>query len=165
MNTFLVATRSPFTMGNVTVVLRNRESEKKNTSKERFLCFSFLDAPSHLQKRVCPSVRPYVRVSVCPLAFKQNRRKQRFQPARRILLPTGACYSLIYFFKISFSSGHSGKVMSARFLGDSTKVVSGSHDRTLKLWDLRSKACIRTIFAGSSCNDLVTSEAVGKTPN
>ena len=52
--------------------------------------------------------------------------------------------------------------MSARFLGDSTKVVSGSHDRTLKLWDLRSKACIRTIFAGSSCNDLVTSEAVGK---
>ena len=62
---------------------------------------------------------------------------------------------------ISYSSGHSGKVMSARFLGDSTKVVSGSHDRTLKLWDLRSKACIRTIFAGSSCNDLVTSDAVG----
>ena len=80
MNTFLVATRSPFTMGNVTVVLRNRESEKKNTSKERFLCFSFLDAPSHLQKRVCPSVRPYVRVSV-----RQHYEKCGISRARRIL--------------------------------------------------------------------------------
>jgi len=39
-------------------------------------------------------------------------------------------------------------------------VVSGSHDRTLKVWDLRSKACISTKFAGSSCNDLVTSDQV-----
>ncbi|XP_064615207.1 autophagy-related protein 16-1-like [Liolophura sinensis] len=53
-------------------------------------------------------------------------------------------------------TGHSGKVLAAKFLGDSTKVVSGSHDRTLKIWDLHSKACVKTIFAGSSCNDLVT---------
>ena len=33
-----------------------------------------------------------VRPSVCPSAFKQNRRKRRFQPARRILLPAGACF-------------------------------------------------------------------------
>jgi len=57
-------------------------------------------------------------------------------------------------------TGHSGKVLSAKFLGDATRVVSGSHDRTLKVWDLRSKACICTKFAGSSCNDLVTSEQV-----
>jgi len=55
-------------------------------------------------------------------------------------------------------TGHSGKVMSAKFFGDSSRVVSGSHDRTLKVWDLRSKACISTKFAGSSCNDIVTSE-------
>ena len=30
-------------------------------------------------------------------------------------------------------TGHSGKVMSAKFLGDATRVVSGSHDRTLKV--------------------------------
>ncbi|XP_033760176.1 autophagy-related protein 16-1-like [Pecten maximus] len=53
-------------------------------------------------------------------------------------------------------TGHSGKVLAAKFLGDSSKVVSGSHDRTLKIWDLHSRACIKTIFAGSSCNDLVT---------
>ncbi|XP_055954277.1 autophagy-related protein 16-1 [Patella vulgata] len=53
-------------------------------------------------------------------------------------------------------TGHSGKVFAARFLGESNKVVSGSHDRTLKIWDLHSRACVKTIFAGSSCNDLVT---------
>lgn len=55
-------------------------------------------------------------------------------------------------------TGHSGKVLSAKFFGDATRVVSGSHDRTLKVWDLRSKACVSTKFAGSSCNDLVTTE-------
>jgi len=55
-------------------------------------------------------------------------------------------------------TGHSGKVMSAKFFGDASRVVTGSHDRTLKVWDLRSKACVSTKFAGSSCNDIVTSD-------
>ncbi|GBL88925.1 Autophagy-related protein 16 [Araneus ventricosus] len=38
-------------------------------------------------------------------------------------------------------TGHSNKVMSAKFLGETGKVVSGSHDRTLKIWDLRRRAC------------------------
>ncbi|GFR67304.1 autophagy-related protein 16-1 [Elysia marginata] len=45
--------------------------------------------------------------------------------------------------------------MTAKFLSEN-RVVSGSHDRTLKVWDLHSKSCMKTIFAGSSCNDLVT---------
>lgn len=55
-------------------------------------------------------------------------------------------------------TGHSNKVLAVRFLGVPNKVVSGSHDRTLKIWDLNRHACIRTLFAGSSCNDLVTRE-------
>ncbi|RMX37814.1 hypothetical protein pdam_00020029 [Pocillopora damicornis] len=58
-------------------------------------------------------------------------------------------------------TGHSQKVMAAKFFGAATKVVSGGHDRTLKIWDLRSKACTRTIFAGSSCNDIVINEGFG----
>ncbi|CAH0399167.1 unnamed protein product [Chilo suppressalis] len=57
-------------------------------------------------------------------------------------------------------TGHSGKVMAAKFLGEPTKVITGSHDRTLKIWDLRST---ETKFAGSSCNDLVTSDGAGST--
>nr|XP_037285186.1 autophagy-related protein 16-1-like isoform X2 [Rhipicephalus microplus] len=96
-------------------------------------------------------------------------------------------------------TGHSRKVLAAKFLGDTGRVASGSHDRTLKIWDLRSRAYgarviptrrkprkpsasvlnvpaallrayptndpprIRTIFAGSSCNDLVASDSGGTT--
>ena len=60
----------------------------------------------------------------------------------------------------SYYEGHSGKVLSAKFMGDTTRVVSGSHDRTLKVWDLKSKSCVVTKFAMSSCNDLVTASQV-----
>jgi autophagy-related protein 16 len=52
-------------------------------------------------------------------------------------------------------TGHTNKVLSGKFLGV-MKIVTGSHDRTLKIWDLMQKACIKTLFVGSSCNDLVT---------
>eukprot|EP00794_Sanderia_malayensis_P010970 gene10970-12132_t len=59
-------------------------------------------------------------------------------------------------------TGHTEKVLAASFLGaDSSKIISGSHDRTLKIWDLRSKFCTKTIFAMSSCNDLVTGDIAG----
>ncbi|XP_053946410.1 autophagy-related protein 16-1-like isoform X1 [Anastrepha ludens] len=51
--------------------------------------------------------------------------------------------------------------MAAKYLHEPIKVVTGSHDRTLKVWDLRSIACIETKFAGSSCNDLVTTDSLG----
>ncbi|XP_070142409.1 autophagy-related protein 16 isoform X2 [Drosophila kikkawai] len=60
-------------------------------------------------------------------------------------------------------TGHSGKVMAAKYVQEPIKVVTGSHDRTLKIWDLRSIACIETKFAGSSCNDLVTTDSLGST--
>ncbi|KAL0274569.1 UNVERIFIED_CONTAM: hypothetical protein PYX00_002670 [Menopon gallinae] len=53
--------------------------------------------------------------------------------------------------------------MTAKFLGEPAKVVTGSCDRTLKIWDLRCRACVETKFAGSTCYDLVTSDSVGST--
>ena len=46
-------------------------------------------------------------------------------------------------------TGHSQKVMSAKFFGAATKVVSGGHDRTLKIWDLRSRQC-KSIVASTN---------------
>lgn len=71
---------------------------------------------------------------------------------------------IIWFIVLQHSlTGHSGKVMAGKFVGESQKIVTGSHDRTLKIWDLRSKACIETKFAGSSCNDVVTTDGAGST--
>ncbi|XP_065918238.1 autophagy-related protein 16-like isoform X3 [Dysidea avara] len=58
-------------------------------------------------------------------------------------------------------TGHGNKVLCAKFL-DESKVVTGSHDRTLKLWDLRYKTCSKTLFAGSSCNDVVAGKGMGR---
>ena len=33
--------------------------------------------------------------------------------------------------------------------------VTGSLDRTLKIWDLTQNVCFKTIFALSSCNDVI----------
>lgn len=51
-------------------------------------------------------------------------------------------------------TGHMGKVMGARFTVDSKRVVSGSHDRTIKVWNLDRGYCTSTIFCFSHCNDL-----------
>ena len=43
---------------------------------------------------------------------------------------------------------------AASFSNDSKKVVTGSHDRSLKFWDLVKGGCIKTSICFSSCNDL-----------
>lgn len=48
-------------------------------------------------------------------------------------------------------------MLSAKFLLDNARIVSGSHDRTLKLWDLRSKVC-EEIQSLSVNNSILTAE-------
>ncbi|KAH6595567.1 hypothetical protein BASA61_003758 [Batrachochytrium salamandrivorans] len=54
--------------------------------------------------------------------------------------------------KVTFT-GHTGKVCTGRFT-DNNCIISGSHDRTIKIWDLVKGYCVKTIFTLSSCNDL-----------
>jgi WD40 repeat protein len=52
--------------------------------------------------------------------------------------------------------GHSGWVRSVAFSPDSTRLASGSDDRTVKIWDASSGACLETLEGHS---DRVTSVA------
>ncbi|KAI8080088.1 WD40-repeat-containing domain protein [Halteromyces radiatus] len=61
-------------------------------------------------------------------------------------------------------TGHIGKVFAAKFVpADNNRVVTGSHDRTLKVWDLNKGWCVRTIFSFSSCNDICLLDPDGQT--
>ena len=52
-------------------------------------------------------------------------------------------------------TGHSAKVQSSCYI-DNTKFVSGSHDRTLRLWDVAKGYCTKTIFTLSSTNSVAS---------
>ncbi|XP_067451812.1 beta-arrestin-1 isoform X2 [Thunnus thynnus] len=54
-------------------------------------------------------------------------------------------------------TGHSRKVTAARFSG-LHQVVTGSADRTIRLWDLQRAACVQEVEVASYCSDLVCSE-------
>uniref|UniRef100_A0A8C9TNJ4 Protein Atg16l2 n=1 Tax=Scleropages formosus TaxID=113540 RepID=A0A8C9TNJ4_SCLFO len=55
-------------------------------------------------------------------------------------------------------TGHSRKVTAAKFKCSLRQVVTGSADRTVKVWDLHRAACIQTIEVFSYCSDVVCSE-------
>ena len=44
--------------------------------------------------------------------------------------------------------GHSSLVSSVAFSHDGTQVVSGSDDKTVKIWDASSGACLKTLNVG-----------------
>src|SRR2546421_6944222 len=58
-------------------------------------------------------------------------------------LPICACLKTI--------EGHSRSVRSVAFSHDGTRVVSGSDDETVKIWDASSGACLKTLEAHSTC--------------
>ncbi|CAF0785653.1 unnamed protein product [Rotaria sordida] len=57
-------------------------------------------------------------------------------------------------------TGHERLIYTCKFISR-TKLVTGSADRTIKIWDLNGRHCIETLFAGSKCHDLVITDATG----
>ncbi|CAF0868683.1 unnamed protein product [Adineta steineri] len=57
-------------------------------------------------------------------------------------------------------TGHQGLINTCKFISG-RKLATGSGDRTIKIWDLYNRQCIRTLFAGSKCHDLVVTDAAG----
>eukprot|EP00818_Percolomonas_sp_WS_P002320 CAMPEP_0117440858 /NCGR_PEP_ID=MMETSP0759-20121206/3314_1 /TAXON_ID=63605 /ORGANISM="Percolomonas cosmopolitus, Strain WS" /LENGTH=504 /DNA_ID=CAMNT_0005232651 /DNA_START=157 /DNA_END=1671 /DNA_ORIENTATION=+ len=57
-------------------------------------------------------------------------------------------------------TGHTKKIYAADFSSDSTRVVTGSHDRSMKIWDTSRGALIKTIVTScrSTVNDLELSK-------
>ncbi|CAD5218388.1 unnamed protein product [Bursaphelenchus okinawaensis] len=58
--------------------------------------------------------------------------------------------------KLFSFTGHSDKVLAAKFLPQSNRIVTGSSDRTLRLWDQTSRVCVRTLMPASMCSDIAT---------
>ena len=52
-------------------------------------------------------------------------------------------------------TGHTGAVTATRYLTP-TSVVTGSSDRTLRVWDLNKIACIKTLWPSSKCTDVAS---------
>lgn len=52
-------------------------------------------------------------------------------------------------------TGHSDSVTCGTFIPNSQKMVTGSKDRMLKIWDITRGNCVKTIPGMSSCNDCV----------
>ena len=42
--------------------------------------------------------------------------------------------------------GHTNRVQSVAFTSDSRTLVSGSYDETIKIWDVTTGKCLRTII-------------------
>jgi WD40 repeat protein len=50
--------------------------------------------------------------------------------------------------------GHQGKVFSAKLLGSEDKLITCSDDKTIKIWDIQQRTCIKSISCKSSPNDI-----------
>jgi len=74
---------------------------------------------------------------------------------------SGTADKMVYLWSLSTQRvkktfvGHGDRISTVCFIRDMSRIVSGSHDRSMKIWDAVKGSISKTILCGSSCNSLL----------
>ncbi|KAL9643971.1 hypothetical protein ABK040_005439 [Willaertia magna] len=85
---------------------------------------------------------------ITSISFSNDRRKvlisSKDSYCRVHDVKSGALYSTL--------KGHSSTICNGYFYENDTKAITGSHDKTIKLWDIHYQKCIKTLLSMSKVN-------------
>jgi WD40 repeat protein len=57
--------------------------------------------------------------------------------------------------------GHAGEILSLAFSSDGRYLVSGSHDGTIKLWNIEMETCVKTLIPERPYEQMNITDATG----
>ena len=83
------------------------------------------------------------KISAEAIEWLKNQEKQNNKPNNKPIKKLFSCLQTL--------EGHSYHVLSVSYSPDGTKIISGSLDKTIKIWDANTGQCLKTLEGHSDC--------------